>query len=94
MDPTRFPQANTVLGPPPDMGEGECQALAVHRDGVHCISRWMPTAQEREDIANGEPVWLWVRTGQSQPPVALTTTPPTFTQSVQGNLRATTRPHR
>lgn len=76
MIPTRFPQQTVELQPPAGMTEAECGVLAVHRTGVHCISRWAPTWRERLALIFGAPVWLWVWSGNTQPPVALTTESP------------------
>jgi hypothetical protein len=76
MRPSRFPQQTTELQRPAGMTEKECGVLAVHQTGVHCISRWVPTWRERLEILFGRPVWLWVWSGQTQPPVALSTESP------------------
>jgi hypothetical protein len=70
MNPIDFPQANKTLGAPQGMGNN-CTALRVWTDGTACLSAWMPTEEERAKIAAGEPVFLWVVFGQTQPPVAL-----------------------
>lgn len=69
MNPVDFPQANKALGPPSE--RGNCGGLKVWTDGEVCLSAWMPTEEERRRIAAGEPVWLWVHQGATQPPVAL-----------------------
>jgi hypothetical protein len=59
------------------MTEEECGTLAVHQtsNGI-CISRWVPTLSERLALILGAPVWLWVWSGRTQPPVALTINTP------------------
>jgi len=76
MKPTRFPQQTVELRRPPSMTEGECGTLAVHSNGTHCISRWQPSLGERVRVLFGAPIWLWVWSGVTQPPVALTTESP------------------
>jgi hypothetical protein len=76
MKPTTFPQQTVVLQRPAGMTEEECGTLAVHRTGQHCISRWQPTWRDRLRIALGGPIWLWVWSGSTQPPVALDTKSP------------------
>jgi hypothetical protein len=69
MNPVDFPQAVKTLGPP--QGAGSCGGLRVWTDGEVCVSAWMPTEEERAKIAAGEPVFLWVMFGSTQPPVAI-----------------------
>jgi len=61
-----------VLLGPPEMGD-RCEPLAVvvqrTADGVACLSRWEPSAEERQALATGADVLLYVWGGQ--PPVAL-----------------------
>lgn len=78
MTPVRFPQANSVLTAPKGM-EKECGELHTFRDGVNCISCWQPTEEERAAIAAGQPVWLIVVSGHTQPPVAVTAVSPFLT---------------
>lgn len=76
MKPSRFPQQTIELQPPAGMTEAECGTLAVHQTGVQCISRWVPSWRDRLRIALGGPIWLWVWSGRTQPPVALDTESP------------------
>lgn len=79
MIPTDFPQANRRLGPPAGLSSEQCGTLAVLTDGQHCVSKWIPTAEDLERILAGGPVWLVVWSGATQPPVALTTEQPFVT---------------
>ena len=65
-----FMGANKTLGAPAGM-EADCDPLPVHCDGVRCVSCWEPTPEERAAIAAGQPIYLYVFSGQTQPPVAL-----------------------
>jgi hypothetical protein len=67
--PIDFPQSNGSLAPP--SGMDNCGGLRLFRDGESCISCWQPTEAEREAIAAGAPVWLWVISGPTQPPVSV-----------------------
>jgi hypothetical protein len=69
-----FPQANRVLGAP--SGRADCEPLSVFTDGEHCISAWSPTWRERFAVLFGRPVWLWVVSGYTQPPVMVETRQP------------------
>lgn len=93
MKPTRFPQQNAELQPPLGMTEAECGVLAVHRNGTHCISRWRPSFGERLRIALGAPVWLWIWSGMTQPPVGLTVESP-FAMRARGEEPVTGEPYR
>lgn len=93
MKPTRFPQQTAELQPPVGMTEAECGVLAVHRTGIHCISRWRLNWRERLALVFGAPVWLWVWSGDTQPPVALTTESP-FAVMKRGEEPATGEPYR
>jgi hypothetical protein len=74
MTPSDFPQANRTLGAP--QGMTNCSALRVFTDGEHCISAWRPSWRERLAVLCGRPVWLWVVSGETQPPVMVETQPP------------------
>jgi hypothetical protein len=71
MIPIKFPESNAILTRPVDMTEEECMSLSVHTDGVFCISCWRPTLRERLSILLFGKVWVWVRSGRTQPPIAL-----------------------
>jgi len=93
MKPTRFPEQSVELQPPVGMTEAECGVLAVHRTDTHCISRWQPSWGERLRLIFGAPVWLWVWSGNTQPPVALTVESP-FATLARGEEPATGEPYR
>lgn len=76
MKPTDFPEKTVVLQRPAGMTEEQCGTLAVFTDGEHCVSRWAPSWKERLLIALGAPVWLWVWSGHTQPPVAVSVDSP------------------
>jgi hypothetical protein len=73
--PVTFPSANRTLTAPRGM-EQICGPLPVYTDGEFCISRWRPTWRERLAVLFGSSVWLWVVSGQTQPPVSLETRDP------------------
>lgn len=74
-DPTVFPEANKVLGPP--AGERSytlidplIDPLPIFTDGKACVSLWKLTWRERWSALFFGHAWVWVL-GPSQPPVAL-----------------------
>jgi hypothetical protein len=75
MKPSDFAESTTVFRAPAGMTEEECGSLAVHDTGEAPISRWEPTPEERQAIAAGAPIWLWVF-GRGHPPVSLATESP------------------
>jgi hypothetical protein len=81
MTPRAFEQSNWRLTRPSDMTDEQCGELEVFTDGEHCISCWEPMPEERAAIAAGAPVWLWVHSGRTQPPVSLSTDHP-FAEAV------------
>lgn len=67
MNPTGFPQANVVATPPSGMDETQVHTIPMFRgeydggnlDGAAiCISAWLPTAEEINQINQGEPIFL------------------------------------
>lgn len=78
MKPVNFPQSNRVLTAPRGM-EKECGSLHTFTDGVNSISCWEPTEEERAAIAAGQPIYLLVVSGHTQPPVAVMATSPFIT---------------
>lgn len=71
MKPINFPESNCVLSKPKDMTDEECGHLFIHRTGQQCISCWKLTLLERINILLFGRIWLWVWSGDTQPPVAL-----------------------
>lgn len=76
MQPSTFPEANGTLTKPAGMTDDECGSLPIFTDGKMCLSRWRPSWRERLAVAFGAPIWLWVWSGRTQPPVALQTERP------------------
>jgi hypothetical protein len=69
MKPCKFPEANIELQAP--TGMDNCDPMWVHRDGTHCISKWTLNWKERLRVLFTGHVWLWVVSGWTQPPVAV-----------------------
>lgn len=69
MKPIDFPQSTKELARPANMTDEECSSLHVYCDGDKCISCWKPSLKERFRILFGNPVWLGVISGRTQPPV-------------------------
>lgn len=77
MRPSDFPESNITYVRPDDMED--CDSLPACRvpspTGGVIVSCWEPDAMERDRIACGGPVWLWVHSAV-QPPVSLSATSP------------------
>ena len=83
MEPMKFLQANKNLLKPVGMTDEECGSLPVFTDGKECISLWKMTWRERLSALLFGKVWLWVISGQTQPPVALLATREIFKEVKQ-----------
>lgn len=67
-----FEESNKTLQKPKGMTDEECSPLHVHTTGVECISCWHEKSlKERLKFLFTGNVWLWVWSGQTQPPVCL-----------------------
>ena len=73
MTPTHFSGSNRVLGPPAEHDAVRVQIapLPVWTDGEVCVSSWRLSLRERIAALVFGRVWLWVASGKTQPPVAL-----------------------
>lgn len=74
MQPINFPQAIKKLGPPIGMTKEECGDLPVFTDGNQCISLWKMNWRERVSALFFGKVWVYVWSGQTQPPISLLAT--------------------
>jgi hypothetical protein len=74
MKPIEFKQANKNLLKPAGMTDEECGSLPVYCDGKECISLWKMTWKERLSAVFFGRIWLYVVSGQTQPPVSLMAT--------------------
>lgn len=70
MKPIAFPQSNKTLLPPQGMEE-ECGDLPVYTNGRMCVSLWELTEEEKKELAENGRIWVFVVSGQTQPPIAL-----------------------
>ena len=71
MKPMKFKQANKDLLKPRNMTDDECGTLPVYSDGFQCISCWKPSFRERLSILIFGKAWLYVLSGETQPPVSI-----------------------
>jgi len=72
MNPIDFPEKTKVLSKPPNMTDEECGPLAVHVTPTgYCVSCWKPSWRERLSMLLFGRIWVWVLSGQTQPPIAL-----------------------
>lgn len=74
MEPDKFPQANKDLLKPEGWTDDQCGTLPVFTDGKECISLWKMTWRERFSALFFGKVWLFVHSGETQPPVGLMAT--------------------
>ena len=81
MEPQKFPQANKDLLKPEGWTDEECETLPVYTDGQQCISLWKLTWAERFSALFFGKVWLYVHSGHTQPPVALSATQQIFKEA-------------
>ena len=73
MTPANFEESNRTLTKPRDMTDEQCTSLPVWTDGEHCLSCWQGTWLERLQFLFTGKLWLWVHSGETQPPVAVGT---------------------
>lgn len=66
-----FKAWNKVLTPPKDMTSAECSDLHVWTDGERCISCWKGSFKERIRFLFYGKLWLYVRSGNTQPAVGI-----------------------
>ena len=78
MKPISFREHNAVLQKPTNMTDEECGSLAVYRDDKQCISCWKMSVKERLSALIFSKVWIWILSGNTQPPIALEVTKTIF----------------
>lgn len=71
MIPKEFDEQSDVLRRPTDMTDEECKSLPIFTDGKECISLWKASWKERLHLLFRGTIWLRVRSGKTQPAVAL-----------------------
>lgn len=76
MNPIRFAEANRELQKPEGMTDEQCASLPVYTNGQQCVSCWQATWKERIRFLFTGKAWLWVWSGETQPPVAVTVNDP------------------
>jgi hypothetical protein len=73
MSPIKFPEANIVLKGP----EGsDIMDLPAATDGKQCVSCWQLSWRERLNIVVTGRLWVYVLSGQTQPPIGLAVVEP------------------
>jgi len=75
MKPIHFPESNKTLLAPKGQEE-TCSSLSVYNDGTYCISCWKPSFKEWLKLVFGGPVWVYVQSGRTSPPIAITVDDP------------------
>lgn len=74
MRPIRFPQQNMVISKPKKYDEskyGPCPDLLIYNDGNISVTGWRLTWKERIKMIFGNPMWIILISGNSQPPMQL-----------------------
>jgi len=71
MKPITFPEATAELARPANMTDEECAPLPIFRDNGAYISCWAMTWRERLSALLHGRIWVWVLSGQTQPPIGL-----------------------
>jgi hypothetical protein len=71
MNPINFPESNKELLKPRGMTDEECSSLHVFCNDGYCLSLWKMTFRERLRALLHGRVWVYVLSGQTQPPIAL-----------------------
>lgn len=71
MHPMSFKEQTCVLSKPENMTHEECVSLPVFRDGKQCVSAWKMSFKERLSALLFGKLWLYVLSGETQPPVAV-----------------------
>ena len=80
MKPISFDEHNAILQKPVNMTDDECLPLPVYRDGKQCISCWKMSVKERLSALILGKVWIWILSGNTQPPIALEATKTIFVE--------------
>ena len=71
MKSIKFKEQTGVLLKPYDMTDEECESLPIHFTGEQYVSCWKMSIKERLRALFFGKTWLYVRSKNSQPPVAL-----------------------
>lgn len=78
MHPVLFKEQTYILSKPENMMYEECASLPVFRDGKQCISAWKMSFKERLSALLFGKMWLYVLSGETQPPVTVLVTRTVF----------------
>ena len=71
MKPIEFKGQTKILLRPGSMTDEECESLAVFSDGKICLSCWKMGFKERLKALIFGKIWVWIHSGETQPPIAL-----------------------
>jgi hypothetical protein len=82
MNPLEFEQQQVTLAKPDSMTDEECGPLPIYSDGQYCVSLWQMSWRERLSSLFFGRAWLWVYSGETQPPVALMVVREIFTKEI------------
>lgn len=79
MKPITFDEKNKTLIKPDNMTDKECSSLDVYCDSKQCISLWHMSFRERLSTLVFGRIWIYVLSGKTQPPIALSAANNIFT---------------
>lgn len=71
MKPIKFSRSNKTLLKPSNMLDEECSSLDVYTDDKQCVSCWKMSLWERLSSLLFGKIWLYVLSGDTQPPILL-----------------------
>lgn len=71
MKPIKFKEANNMLRKPKGMADEECRPLPIYSDGTVCLSCWKMNLIERLKALFFGKIWVFIRSGKTQPPISL-----------------------
>lgn len=83
MKPASFKESTALLKCPDGMED--CDPLPVYADATRCISRWKLSCKERFQALWHGHIWLYVWSGTTQPPVALSVDKTVFLKDKHGS---------
>lgn len=71
--PVDFPFSNKKLLKPKGMTDEECRSLPIFTDNLTCLSCWRVDIWGRIRVLLTGNIWIWVWSGQTQPPICVDT---------------------
>ncbi len=79
MTPIDFKESNIELS------ATGCKKLRAFTDGNTCVSKWYPSFRDLFRLFFGGGIWLCIQSGNTQPPVCVTTDYPFIEQDTDNH---------